>query len=175
MNGNVKPGHVIHTLMEEHKMMLEFVDNLGKTVKSLKKANSFDSVSGEIATLEHIAEHLVEANKHHQREEDSLFPALSKYGIVGPVEAMVADHNELKKHKQTLYKIVRGRKELTYKQFVGRVELEADYLIGNLPNHINKEDNILYPMALNIIPKAEWGGIKDGCDKIGYCCFTPKF
>jgi DUF438 domain-containing protein len=48
-----------------------------------------------------------------------------------------------------------------------------DSLVNMIPSHIYKEDNILYPMALQVIPKDEWETIKKKCDEIGYCCFTP--
>ena len=40
--------------------------------------------------------------------------------------------------------------------------------------HIFKEDNILYQIALQVLSKKEWKEVKKGCDKIGYCCFTPS-
>ena len=53
-----------------------------------------------------------------------------------------------------------------------KVEELAAYLTKELPNHIYKEDNILYPMATQVIPNEKWEGMKRECDKIGYCCFT---
>ncbi|HLF85906.1 MAG TPA: hypothetical protein VI584_02375 [Nitrospiria bacterium] len=44
-----------------------------------------------------------------------------------------------------------------------------------LRDHIFKENNILCPMALQVIPeKNSWDKMKAECDKIEYCCFTPE-
>ena len=44
-----------------------------------------------------------------------------------------------------------------------------------LRDHIFKENNILYPTALEVIKEnSVWKKMKDDCDKIGYCCFTPE-
>ena len=41
-----------------------------------------------IEQVRHAAIHLVETEKHHQREEDALFPALDAKGITGPTRIM---------------------------------------------------------------------------------------
>lgn len=171
---NLKPGHPIHTLMEEHKMILDFIEKLKETVKRIKVAKSFDRVFKELEMLEHIAEHLVEADKHYQREEEALFPMLEKFGVTEPPEIMKEEHEELKPKKKELYKIAKECKEVSYSEFIRKVNKIAEYLIKKLPDHIYKEDNILYPMAIQAIPKKEWIEIKKKCDEIGYCCFTPK-
>src|SRR3989338_6805769 len=64
----LKPGHPIHTMMEEHKKILEFLEMIDNAVKSLKTAKGFSEAREEIETIRHAAHHLVEADKHHQRE-----------------------------------------------------------------------------------------------------------
>lgn len=170
----LKPGHPIHTLTEEHKMILEFINKLQHTVSSLNAAKDFGKVKNELEMLRHIAEHLVEADKHHQREEDVLFPMLEKYGVTEPPAIMREEHVDLKARKKALNEIA-GKRKMPYSDFVKRVKELADYIIENLPNHIYKEDNILYPMAIKVIPENKWAKIKQGCDRIGYCCFTPAY
>lgn len=171
---NLKSGHPIHTLMEEHKMILDFVDKLQKTTDRIESAKDFDEVPEELEMLEHISEHLVEADKHHQREEEVLFPMLKKFGVIEPPEIMMEEHKELKSKKKELYKTVKEHKKMSYLKFVRKVKELVEYLIKELPDHIYKEDNILYPMAVKVIPNEKWKEIKEKCDKIGYCCFTPE-
>src|SRR3989344_4231411 len=166
---NLKPGHPIHTLMEEHKMILDFIEKLKEVVKKIEAAKSFDRISKELEMLEHIAEHLVEADKHHQREEEVLFPMLEKFGVTEPPEIMKEEHEELKPKKKDLYKTAKECKENSYPEFIRKAKELAEYLIKQLPDHIYKEDNILYPMALQVIPKEKWKEIKKKCDEIGYC------
>jgi DUF438 domain-containing protein len=43
-----------------------------------------------------------------------------------------------------------------------------------LRDHIFKENNVLYPAALEVIEdESVWTRLKQECDKIGYCCFKP--
>ncbi len=170
---DLKPGHPVHTLMEEHKMILGFVDKLRLITTSFKCAKSYDEVKEELELLKHISEHLVEADKHHQREEDVLFPALEKQGVTEPPEIMREEHVDLKANKAALYKLARNHKKLKYADFVKKLEPISSYICEELPKHIYKEDNILYPMAVQAIPGKAWAQLKVECDKIGYCCFTP--
>ncbi len=162
---DLKPGHPIHTLMEEHKMILEFINKLDRVVNKIK--NDKDTADN-IEILSHIAEHLIEADKHHKREEEVLFPELEKFGVIEPPEIMKEEHETLKAKKKELYEIINNKPNLK------KLKEVAEYLIKELPNHIYKEDNILYPMAVQVIPKERWKEIKKKCDEIGYCCFTPK-
>ena len=172
---DLKPWHIIHTLMEEHKLILEFVGKLGSTTKSLEKAGNFVRAASGIKGLQHIAKHLVEADKHHEREEKVLFPALQKHGIVEPTIVMMGEHEELRARKNALYNAASSHKNMAYSDFVKSIKINSAFIANNLPNHIDKEDNILYPMALRVIGENEWKSMKKKCDKIGYCCFTPKF
>src|SRR3989344_5686851 len=171
----LKPGHPIHTLMGEHKEILDFVDKLKRAVKKLESAGDFKDVKMEIEMLRFAAKHLVEADKHHQREEEVLFPEMEKSGITEPPEIMREEHKDIKPKKKELYNLIESCEKLSYPDFVKKVREIAEFLIKELPDHIYKEDNILYPMAIEVIKEKErWEKIKKECAKIGYCCFTPK-
>lgn len=170
---NLKQGHPIHTLMEEHKIILDFVEKLQEVVKKIEKTKGFVN-DKELKTLLSIGKHLLEVDKHHTREEDALFPALKRFGVVEPPMIMEQEHEELKAKEQELYKTIQSYKNFSNREFAKRIKTITEYLGKELPNHISKENNILYPMAIQAIPKKEWVKIKKECDKIGYCCFTPK-
>lgn len=172
---NLEPGHPCHTLSAEHQEILGFVEKLKPVNQALEKAGGFEDVEDEVKLLRHIAEHLVEADLHHQREEEVLFPAMEKRGVTEPPAIMRDDHVDLKARKKALLELAKSVGAMEYNVFVERVKENSEYIIGALPDHIYKEDNILYPLAVEVIPDEEWGAIKAGCDNIGYCCFTPSY
>ena len=171
---NLEQGHPIHTLMEEHKIILEFIEKLQIAVHKIELAKSFNGLGKELEILTHIGKHLVEADKHYQREEDALFPILEKFGVTEPPAIMREEHKKLRAKKNELCQIAKDYKNISYVKFVKKIKNITEYLSKELSNHIYKENNILYPMAIDAIPKKEWAEIKRQCDKIGYCCFTPK-
>lgn len=170
----VSTPHPVHTLMEEHKVILETLAVLGGLLRRLEGAGGFTELGERfLAELRDVAHHLVEAESHHQREEEALFPHLEKHGITEPAAIMKEDHAELRKRKQRLHQLALDPKSVTLGEFKENILELGGYLTRELESHIFKEDNILYQIALQVLDEEEWQEVKRRCDHIGYCCFTP--
>ncbi len=99
---------------------------------------------------------------HHGKEEDLLFPAMEKVGIPregGPIGVMLMEHNLGRDY-------VKGMGEATtekdYKKFIKNARLYIE-LLGQ---HIDKEDNILYPMADMHLSKREQDELLEKFEKV---------
>jgi len=170
----LKPGHPLHTLISEHEVILRFLDKLEKVTQIIKRIKDFENQK-EFNELKHIAEHLIEAEPHHKREEEVLFPELERRGVLGPPEVMRLEHAELRKKKEELKEISQSFNKENFVVLKERLEEISNFIITFLRNHIFKENNILFPIALEVITEPDvWQKMKIECDKIGYCCFTPK-
>lgn len=171
---NLKKGHVVHTLTQEHAEILKFLDSLDETNGVIQKAKSLNAAGKDLEFLKHIAHHLVGAEFHHKREEEVLFPEIEKRGISGPTNVMRQEHNELRKRKKEILELAESADKNNFEEFKEKLSQKTDFVVSVLRDHIYKEDNILYPMALEAIEdEATWRKMKLACDKIGYCCFTP--
>ena len=168
------PGHPVHILMEEHKLMLKFADELNSVAKKAKKAKNFDSIRGVMEYLEHIAKHFKESESHYVREENVLFPYLEKHGVTEPPAVMWMEHDKIREIKKILYLVVDNCKDMAFKDFTMKLEKSGLALAEMLNSHFYKENNILFPMALQVIPEGEWKDVRRQFDEIGYCCFTPE-
>ncbi|NLN16195.1 MAG: DUF438 domain-containing protein [Firmicutes bacterium] len=162
-------GHPLRTLMLEHEKLLGFLAELEKVNVRIQTR---EPTLEDLALLRSIADNLIDGNKHHQREEDVLFPALEKLGITGPPRIMRLEHNMLKARKTRLQELL--GKELDLEEFRKELAGLTEYIVFNLRDHIFKEDSILYPAAWQTITsRAEWERMTEECDQIGYCSFTP--
>ncbi len=170
----VEAPHPVHSFMEEHKIILESLKELSALVAGLPQAESLKAWGENLDRLKDVAHHLVEAESHHQREEEALFPKLEKHDIAEPGNIMKMDHVEFRKRKQALYQIAHNVEDYEFDEFRKRVVELAEYLARELEGHIFKEDNIIYQIALQTLTSQEWQEVKKECDKIGYCCFTPE-
>lgn len=168
-----EPGHPIHTLMEEHKVLKRQLEELRGHIEAMKQATELAQVAGELEAARGVAHHLTEAERHHQREEQVIFPALEQRGVSEPPAIMREEHEELRAKKHELARLVETPADYTYSDWVQDVERAGGYLVRELGNHIYKEDNILYQAALQVIEPEAWGEMEKRCDEIGYCCFTP--
>jgi len=169
----VQAPHPINTFMEEHIVILESLKKLKSILEKLKGKENFESMSQDVEELKDIAHHLVEAESHHQREEEALFTRLEGHNIGEPVDVMKSDHIDFRSRKQELYKLIHNWQSIEFENFKRKILEIGGYLVEELEKHIFKEDNILYQIALQVLNEKEWEEIKRDCDKIGYCCFTP--
>jgi len=171
-NIKVESPHPIHTLMEEHKLIVAELDKLAKLVKEIKSMNDYEEFGeNNLNVLKEIAHLLVEAENHHKREEDVLFPRLRKHGIVEPPNIMEMDHKEFIRRKRKMFQMTEKSDEVSFDEFKKEIIEDGSYLSKELKSHIFKEDNILYQMALQALSDKEWDEVKKENDKIGYCRF----
>jgi hypothetical protein len=169
------PGHVVHTMVGEHEMILGYLDELERLNAAIQQMQRYDSARDEFKLLGHIAEHLVEAEAHHQREEDVLFPELERRGVWGPPRIMRMEHEDLRRRKHELKELAEGVATMRFEEFKRKLDATARLIVPLLRDHIFKENNILYPTAVEMIREEQvWQRMKQECDTIGYCCFTPE-
>jgi len=168
------PEQPIIILKEEHTAILGYVDNLEQIARKLGAGTSSKLSQDDLSMLRNVSEMLLEAENHHKREEDVLFPRLEQRGIGGPPAMMRLEHKELRTRKKALKELVGKVDKLNERDFSKQLEELAEYIVPTFRNHIFKENNILYPTALQAIPASEWTSIQTEFDRIGYCPFTPK-
>jgi len=167
-------GHPISILTEEHKILLQLSERLNIIVNRIQEASNVGDVADEAKQLKHIAEELLDAEKHYLREENVLFPFLEKHGITEPPAVMWIEHNQIRDTKKQLYGIVKNYSAISFQDFRKQLGETAKSLGNILPSHFFKENNILFPTALRVVTDEEWKDIRKEFDEIGYCCFTPQ-
>jgi DUF438 domain-containing protein len=119
--------------------------------------------------------YLLEArNEFEINYEKALFPRLEDHNIAEPSAIMKMDHQEFRKRKQMLHQLSHNHDAYSFSEFKKQCVELGEYLIRELENHIFKEDNIIYQIALQTLSKEEWEQVKKDCDRIGYCRFTPE-
>lgn len=90
---------------------------------------------------------------HHAKEEDILFIGMGKAGFPqeqGPIAVMLAEHDQGRRFIADLENANEqyAEGEESFREAI--IENARDY-IYLLRQHINKEDNVLYPMARNVL------------------------
>lgn len=94
------------------------------------------------------------AEPHHHKEEEVLFPALESKGIPkegGPIGVMLMEHEIKRGYVRDLA--------------AGKIEA-AGKIISLLREHIVKENDILYPLAEQVLSEGELAAMGDRCQDI---------
>jgi uncharacterized protein len=161
-----QPGHPIHTWKLENKeidMLVNF--KLQLHFERFQKDDSDENVYKLVDDLNL----LLDIDKHYSRKENLLFPYLEKYGIFGPTKVMwgVDDHirDGIKYAKKKLMNYSSEDKQAVIE--------ELNFVIREVTEMIFKEENILFPMALNTLTEDEWVKMAHESDEIGYCLTGP--
>ncbi len=166
-------SHPISILKDEHKIIKRNLKKLKRTFDKLKRAGSFEKAGKDINILKELSHFFLDTEKHHDREEEGIFPRLIAHGVTEPPEIFKEDHVEFKAKKRVLNELIMSAEKKGFEEFVREAGPIVDFLAKNLDDHIYKEDNILYPMSYQTLDKDEWKDVRKKFDAIGYCCFAP--
>jgi len=140
----------IQMLVKEHEQILNMIE-VSKIILGNDSSTDFDSND-----LEQVIDFIQNfADKyHHMKEEDELFLEMGKCGMPvngGPIGVMLHEHELGRSYvKQTIEAIAQYKSgnlkamDVIRENMLNYAEL--------LTSHIYKENNILYPMAENVLP-----------------------
>jgi len=165
-------GHPIHILMEEHKIILKFADDLKSVALNIENKD-FSFIKGQKEKLKQIEENFKSSTSHYVREENVLFPYLEKHGITQPPAMMWMEHDKIREIEKNIYELIDTHEEMDSGRFVKDLKELAIVLAETLSNHFYKENNILFPTGLKVIADNEWKDIRKEFDDLDYCPFTP--
>ena len=137
-------------LKKEHQLILKYIDLMERYIEfSLENSNKpilLDKAEEFIGFIQKFADEF-----HHAKEENILFKHLAAPGVLthcNPLPQMLTEHDLGRKYVQEM------KDSLTNKDLNKLIESTRNY--GKLlKEHIQKEDNILYPMAENGIVDPE--------------------
>jgi uncharacterized protein len=155
---NVPVGHPIANYLHENELITDIVTRLEQAYHILivdaSNAEYWQNLTAILSELDNIKIHYV-------RKENQLFPYLEKKGISGPPQVMWGIHDEIRKHLKDLEMVI-SKKE------INRIKDIIPSMMRVITEMIFKENNILFPMALNSIAKDDWQVIRKGDDEVGY-------
>ena len=151
-------ANVTQVMVEEHKLILRMISLVEHNTALLEagKFRNWQFYLDAVDFIRNYADHF-----HHAKEEDVLFSELVKNGMPekqSPIEAMHMEHDQGRAH-------VRAMEEAAQKALdgeTGQATIIAEHAKGYaelLRGHIEKENDILYPLAERILPDDVRSGI----------------
>ncbi|UCD80418.1 MAG: hemerythrin domain-containing protein [Desulfobacterales bacterium] len=143
------------------------------TLKILNKINQKIEGTGKPANPDHM-EQLLEFFSvfvdtcHHGKEEDMLFPAMEQIGFSkdnGPIGILLYEHQVGRTYVDSMKNALSDCKKGNDKALKKFVQ-NAKCYIALLNGHIDKEDNVLFPLAENNLSKEKQAELYEGFEKI---------
>jgi hypothetical protein len=127
------PGHVFQ---EENREITARID----------AAREKDALTSEFTGLAELLE------RHYVRKENQLFPFLEAHGVTAPPKVMWAVHDDVRE----LSKAVRAAIQAGDAEGASR---DGQALLTMAADMIYKEENIMIPMALEILTSEDWAAV----------------
>ena len=157
------PTPAVDLLMQEHRVIERVLTALASCAQTIGKGGGVERSS--VKDFGDFFANFADRG-HHAKEEDQLFVKMVECGMPkeeGPIGVMLMEHDEGRAHVKTLRAIGAGSGPLTAQERAEVVE-HAMAFVPLLREHIMKEDQILYPMAENIVPGPDMDRLKADFD-----------
>lgn len=150
--------NVTQVMSDEHQLILRMIALVEKNTALLEqgKFRNWQFFLDAVDFIRNYADRF-----HHAKEEDVLFIELVKNGMPekqSPIEAMQMEHDQ----GRAFVRAVETAAEKALAGETGQMSLIAENAKGYaelLRGHIDKEDNILYPLAERVLPQEVRAGM----------------
>lgn len=137
-------------LVEEHRIILKMLQCLEKIADEGEEKGKLNSETARRAIdfLRNFAD-----GCHHAKEEDRLFVVMQEHGVPkegGPIGVMLMEHDDGRRFVRGMAQAIDGAAQGN-QEAIKNFSENAHNFVALLTNHINKEDNILFPMASQVL------------------------
>ena len=168
----IPAGHPVDTFKKENvalKSETEKAYSLIETAKSLTN----DKLPGFVMQMRTIFNALSDIDKHYKRKEYLLFPYMEKHLITGPPKVMWGKHDELRGFLNAAIKELEGS-ITSVEQMQSIIVNHLNRVLELIDGMIMKEEEILFPMAMDTLTEEEWYKIYSETLEFGFCLIDPE-
>jgi DUF438 domain-containing protein len=157
----VPAGHPLDTFQRENRALLQVTASLRKVAEAVGEPPDGAAWARLKGGLGETVERLAEIDRHYLRKENQLFPFLEEHGVEGPTKVMWAIHDDIRALvKQARQTIAEGDAAVAVSTCLALAKM-ADEMV-------TKEEQVLFPMAVDTLDDSEWARIRAGEADIGY-------
>lgn len=167
----IPEGHPVDVMLEENKALKRVAGNVISTLEALKYVKE-EHLEDTILQLKTGFNQLVDVDKHYQRKEYLIFPYLEKTGITGPPKVMWGKHDEIRELLKGSIEILHTP-DLTKDDLMASAELVLIPAAKGVVEMTVKEEEILFPMAMDSLSDGDWYQIRKQSVEIGFCLYDP--
>jgi len=125
-----------------------------------------------LLSLQGAFHQLMDVDKHYLRKEYLLFPHLEKQGITGPPKVMWGKQDEIRAQLKGCISLLQ-EPHLAPKDLLESLDLLFYPAIQALIDMVQKEEEILFPMSMDVLSSQDWWMIHQQTPEFGFCLYDP--
>ncbi len=176
--------HPLWRQVKDQEAILFWLNRVQELLGAARQAGSSEAAAAPLQELRGVVAKLREAENHDIRQENTLFPVLERYGIEEPPAVMWEEHSRMKDTRRELQKLIEpppvgqegqaGQAGQPFGDYIGRLAGLSIGLSESFVQHVTKEQNVLYQIALRMLSEEDWQEIKRESDELGYFELPPE-
>ncbi|MFA5045827.1 MAG: DUF438 domain-containing protein [Paludibacter sp.] len=167
----VAEGHPVDVFRKENEEIRKLTNSIFTLISEIRFEPS-ESITTKLIKLRGLFNTLYDVDKHYQRKEYLLFPYLEKMEITGPPKVMWGKHDEIRELIKGSIEVLETT-DMTKEEFGAVAEIVLEIAAQGAKEMITKEEEILFPMSLDVLTEADWYEISKQSLEIGFCLYDP--
>jgi uncharacterized protein len=167
----VADGHPVDVFRKENIEIRKVTNAIFGLIDEISQGSDVVEI-GKLFKLRGLFNNLFDVDKHYQRKEYLLFPYLEKLEITGPPKVMWGKHDEIRELIKGSIEVLQTA-EITKDEFQATSEILLKLAARITDEMITKEEEILFPMALDNLTERDWYEISRQSLEIGFCLYDP--
>lgn len=165
----IPPGHPIDTFRRENEAVRAVLARMREAITGIIDPEKAGTC---FLNLRQALAELMDIEKHYQRKEHLLFSCLERHGIAGPSKVMWGKDDEI---RALLKRLSRLFDEAAHDPGrAGEAVESGEEAARGVEEMIYKENNILFPLALDKLQEKEWDEIWAASPRYGWCLVEPR-
>ncbi|MDT8402259.1 MAG: DUF438 domain-containing protein [Bacteroidales bacterium] len=167
----VSGGHPVDVFTKENIELKKVTKKTGDILDSIPKVPE-DNFPDFKNALMACFNDLMDIDKHYQRKEYLLFPYLEQKDITGPPKVMWGKHDEIREQLKGCLGLLK-EPGLTMDDLTDSLDLIFYPVLKALDDMVQKEEEILFPMAMDLLTEEEWWSIHQQTLEFGFTLYDP--
>jgi uncharacterized protein len=185
VHGEVLNGHIDQSgakkIPEGHPVDV-FINENSELVKVVNQARSFLGITDTIPENDFAKlviqilscfNSLMDVDKHYKRKEYLVFPFLEKRDITGPPKVMWGKHDEIREQLKGCLEILKAG-DLKKSDLTDAMDLLFFPVLKAIEDMTKKEEEILFPMCMDVITTEEWWQVHRQTLEFGFTLYDPQ-
>ena len=168
---DVPEGHPVDVMRKENQELMKVIALAEGALRELEAAPE-EKLGEQMLKLLGLFNSLYDVDKHYLRKEYLLFPFLEQEGITGPPKVMWGKQDEIREQLRGGIEILKTP-GLEKHEFLAAAGIVIRPALQAVEDMVLKEEEILFPMALDKLSEQQWLQISQQSPEFGYCLYDP--
>lgn len=169
----IPSGHPVDLFNKENEELMKVTAQARLLLNEIGNVAAESPIQDKVFKLQGLFNNLFDVDKHYQRKEYLLFPFLESKGITGPPKVMWGKHDEIRELIKGSIEILHTE-NITKDDLLAAAEIVLKPALFGIDDMTVKEEQILFPMAMDKLTEAEWFEISKQSLEIGFCLYDPQ-